>query len=93
MQGEWRAKSAGGCLNHSSWRFNPQIFLTVRSRINLTIKLTQEVDEELNHIGFYVAKSDGTASPPLALVSICDPPSSLRLQGVGGDSCPFLGIN
>ena len=64
VQGEWRGKSAGGCLNHSTWRFNPQIFLTVRSKINLTIKLTQEIDEDLNHIGFYVAKSDGTHPHP-----------------------------
>lgn len=67
FKGEWRGKSAGGCLNHSTWRFNPQIFLTVRSKINLTIKLTQEIDEDLNHIGFYVAKSDGSGRRQLNL--------------------------
>jgi hypothetical protein len=57
FQGEWKGKSAGGCLNHQTWRFNPQIFLTVNKPSKVTITLSQEGKANLAAIGFYVFKS------------------------------------
>jgi len=68
FRGEWRGKSAGGCLNHSTWRYNPQLFLTVKDTTTLSIKLTQEgEDNTVHHIGFYVARSDGSGRRQLQL--------------------------
>ena len=50
--------SMGGCLNHPSWRYNPQFGLTFDS--NVQIKLTQKNNLDTPHaIGFYLLKSDG----------------------------------
>eukprot|EP01088_Endostelium_zonatum_P006348 TRINITY_DN18468_c0_g1_i1.p1 TRINITY_DN18468_c0_g1~~TRINITY_DN18468_c0_g1_i1.p1 ORF type:complete len:1043 (-),score=184.05 TRINITY_DN18468_c0_g1_i1:31-3159(-) len=68
FRGEWKARSAGGCLNHSTWRYNPQLFLTAKDKTQLTIKLIQESTPEKHyHIGFYIAKSDGSGRRQLAL--------------------------
>jgi len=70
FRGEWKGKSAGGCLNHSTWRYNPQLFLTAQEKTHLTIKLIQEStssDLPFFHIGFYVAKSDGSGRRQLSL--------------------------
>jgi len=58
VQGQWKGKSAGGCLNSpSTCRFNPQLFLTVEKASSVNIELLQE--ENFN-IGFYVAVADCT---------------------------------
>ena len=57
FQGRWKGKSAGGCLNDLTWRFNPQLFISIEKKRAVTIKLTQEGTEY--HIGFYVALTDG----------------------------------
>jgi Calpain large subunit, domain III len=61
VRGEWVGSSAGGCVNHPSWRSNPQYFLFMKQQARLTITLTQHVASEkrLNSIGFYVARSNG----------------------------------
>merc|ERR1712137_654554 len=58
VQGQWRGKSAGGCVNFSSWRFNPQLYISVKEKKKVKITLTQakpEDGEEFFFIGFYVA--------------------------------------
>eukprot|EP01098_Paradermamoeba_levis_P007344 TRINITY_DN3030_c0_g1_i1.p1 TRINITY_DN3030_c0_g1~~TRINITY_DN3030_c0_g1_i1.p1 ORF type:complete len:276 (-),score=68.09 TRINITY_DN3030_c0_g1_i1:34-861(-) len=66
IQGEWINQSAGGCFNHSTWRYNPQVFITVEKEIEIKIKLTQN-SEKLYHIGFYIYVSDGTKRRQLVL--------------------------
>jgi len=66
IQGEWGGKSAGGCLNYSSWRYNPQLFLSVPEKKPVKIRLAQN-GTQLFHIGFYIAKSDGTGRRQLVL--------------------------
>ncbi|KAL6074619.1 hypothetical protein QOT17_004017 [Balamuthia mandrillaris] len=56
MEGSWRGQTAGGCMNHTSWRSNQQYFLTVKETMTLTIKL--RTDEEAISIGYYILKSD-----------------------------------
>lgn len=63
-KGEWALKNdtAGGCMNHSSWRKNPQFFLTVVQTGEFLIRLVQDDKKNkrlLNTIGFYIAKGDG----------------------------------
>ncbi len=60
-EGRWLKDSAGGCINHPSFRKNPQFLLAIKSKaeIRVFLKLTQDQPEEaLHHIGFYVAKSE-----------------------------------
>ncbi|KAL6076589.1 Constitutive triple response 4 [Balamuthia mandrillaris] len=57
--GEWTAGTAGGCINHSSWRDNPQFFLTVKKELSATITLKQLEENKMASIGFYIAKSNG----------------------------------
>jgi len=64
VAGQWKGKSAGGCLNHSTWRFNPQLFLSVEKKRTVKIVLTQE---NSYHIGFYVGISDGSGRRQLIL--------------------------
>jgi len=42
IKGEWLGKSAGGCLNFASWRWNQQIFFTSSETKNVKIRLVQE---------------------------------------------------
>eukprot|EP01133_Synstelium_polycarpum_P007449 gene7449-8715_t len=61
MRGEWRGVSAGGCLNHTSWRTNPQFQLTNTGSLptKLTIIMDQLAKDSnlLQFAGFYVARS------------------------------------
>jgi uncharacterized lipoprotein NlpE involved in copper resistance len=61
FKGQWKGKSAGGCQNHPTWRYNPQLFLTVPEEKVVRVTLAQdpkEGGEALFQIGFYVAKAD-----------------------------------
>ena len=61
LKGQWKGKSAGGCQNHPSWRYNPQLFLSVTEEKVVKIALMQDAgleNAEPFHIGFYVAKAD-----------------------------------
>ena len=41
--GEWGASSSGGCLNHSSWKKNPQYLLSVKKSTSLKITLSRPI--------------------------------------------------
>lgn len=41
INGEWKGVSAGGCMDHLTWRYNPQIFFWPSRSSNVTISLTQ----------------------------------------------------
>ena len=61
--GSWKGKTAGGCMNSSSWRDNPQLFLSVPTdKTKVSFQFTQEPDSngKLSQIGFYIL--DGTLS-------------------------------
>mmetsp|Transcript_13243 Transcript_13243/g.37629 ORF Transcript_13243/g.37629 Transcript_13243/m.37629 type:complete len:845 (+) Transcript_13243:43-2577(+) len=61
LKGQWKGKSAGGCQNHPTWRYNPQLFLHVEEEKVVSIQLTQDAEVaggKRYHIGFYVAKAD-----------------------------------
>ncbi|KAL6071682.1 calpain 7 [Balamuthia mandrillaris] len=58
IKGAWESDTAGGCVNHLSWRDNPQFFLEVKEKCALTLRLTQH-EQERRSIGFYVVLSDG----------------------------------
>ena len=64
VQGRWKGKSAGGCVNNPSWRYNPQVFFTTKDAKTIRITLTFEVSEPKKkaNIGFYVATADGISS-------------------------------
>eukprot|EP01097_Dermamoeba_algensis_P006912 TRINITY_DN4317_c0_g1_i1.p1 TRINITY_DN4317_c0_g1~~TRINITY_DN4317_c0_g1_i1.p1 ORF type:complete len:282 (+),score=62.16 TRINITY_DN4317_c0_g1_i1:35-847(+) len=68
IQGDWVGQAAGGCFNFSTWRYNPQIFLSIpgTTENNIKIKLTQNSQTPF-HIGFYIYKSDGTKRRQLNL--------------------------
>ena len=42
LKGAWKGKSAGGCQNHPTWRYNPQLFLSATEEKKVTITLQQE---------------------------------------------------
>jgi len=56
LQGQWKGKTAGGCLNHQSWRNNPQYFLAIKQQTKVVITLTQEGKSNFSSIGFYVIR-------------------------------------
>jgi len=64
LKGQWKGKSAGGCQNHPTWRYNPQLFLSVPEETTVRITLAQDASSSsssqggANHIGFYVARAD-----------------------------------
>jgi len=67
VSGAWKGKSAGGCLNYPTWRFNPQVFVSVDKKKSVTISLSHEAaDGERFHAGFYVAISDGSGKRQLS---------------------------
>eukprot|EP01094_Clydonella_sp_ATCC50884_P023277 TRINITY_DN5531_c0_g1_i1.p1 TRINITY_DN5531_c0_g1~~TRINITY_DN5531_c0_g1_i1.p1 ORF type:complete len:829 (-),score=238.19 TRINITY_DN5531_c0_g1_i1:264-2750(-) len=58
LRGQWKGKSAGGCLNHpGACRFNPQLFITVDQPTPVSISLSQEDDF---NIGIYILKAEST---------------------------------
>jgi len=55
--GSWKGETAGGCMNHTTWRANPQLFLNVPSEgTKTTFTFVQEpnADGKLSQIGFYI---------------------------------------
>lgn len=55
LYGSWKGASAGGCMNYTTWRNNPQIFLTVPSAsTKVSITLTQEEKNGTTQIGLYL---------------------------------------
>ncbi len=66
-QGDWRGDSAGGCINHWTWRNNPQFMLTVKKDLTATVTLKQGDSDAMPSAGFYVTKSSGTLEYPLRL--------------------------
>src|ERR1041385_7788435 len=58
--GEWKGKSAGGCLNHLSWRHNPQILLLAPKNTDVTLSIYQERKKEkaeMHEISVYLFKT------------------------------------
>lgn len=52
---EWTEERSGGCMNHLTWRNNPQVLLHVEQEAEITITLTQKPDNgETEGVGFYV---------------------------------------
>jgi hypothetical protein len=66
-QGDWRGDSAGGCINHWTWRNNPQFMLTVKKDLTATVTLKQGDSDAMPSAGFYVTKSSGTLEYPVCL--------------------------
>jgi hypothetical protein len=66
IKGAWQGKSAGGCMNFPTWRYNPQIFASVAETQNVNIQLSQDIKSRF-FIGLIVAKSNGKISRHLAL--------------------------
>jgi len=67
IHGEWRGLTAGGCLNHTTWRNNAQYLVSNNSNspTKVTIMLEQlekSGNSTLPFVGFYVAKA--TYQPP-----------------------------
>eukprot|EP01104_Vermistella_antarctica_P017297 TRINITY_DN6101_c0_g1_i1.p1 TRINITY_DN6101_c0_g1~~TRINITY_DN6101_c0_g1_i1.p1 ORF type:complete len:869 (+),score=173.02 TRINITY_DN6101_c0_g1_i1:217-2823(+) len=66
VQGLWKGRSAGGCMNHSTWRYNQQLFVTSTSPAPKTVRIKLLQDTE-HHVGFYVARSDGSGRRQLGI--------------------------
>ncbi|EFA77379.1 calpain-like cysteine protease [Heterostelium album PN500] len=64
VSGVWSGRSAGGCANYYSWRYNPQFLLQLAAPTNLRIALRQTGDK-LVHIGFYFARANPDISKRL----------------------------
>jgi len=64
QKGEWKAKSAAGCLNHASFPNNPQFVLKSETLTNATILLTQQHHEgaEGDTVGFYIFETKSVKS-------------------------------
>ena len=58
-EGEWTAKTSGGCLNYYSWRNNPQYLVTSLETVKVNITLHQQRLTALESIGFYIVNTDG----------------------------------
>lgn len=60
IMGEWKGKSAGGCLNHLSWRHNPQILLQAPRNTDVTVTIYQPRHKdkaEMHEISLYIFKT------------------------------------
>lgn len=59
IYGSWKGSNAGGCMNYTTWRNNPQIFLTVpTASTQVTITLNQEDKNGTTQIGFYLIQPE-----------------------------------
>lgn len=58
IEGEWKGESAVGCINHPSWRYNPQYSLKTNGNVQIQLQKIKENDDTV--IGFYVLKSSGS---------------------------------
>lgn len=59
-QGAWDGKTAGGCFNNATWRWNQQIFVKTDETKHAKIKLIQHTKSDPYFIGFYLIKTDGS---------------------------------
>ncbi|EGC39554.1 hypothetical protein DICPUDRAFT_93560 [Dictyostelium purpureum] len=62
VHGEWKGPSAGGCLNHTTWRNNSQYLVhntsNLPTKITIMLEQLEKMDnQQLPFVGFYVAKS------------------------------------
>eukprot|EP01126_Amoeba_proteus_P047315 TRINITY_DN5392_c0_g2_i3.p1 TRINITY_DN5392_c0_g2~~TRINITY_DN5392_c0_g2_i3.p1 ORF type:complete len:863 (+),score=177.45 TRINITY_DN5392_c0_g2_i3:149-2737(+) len=57
IRGEWKGRTCGGCLNHVTWIYNPQIFLQVAQNSTVTISLFQPKSDNVLAISFYVFRT------------------------------------
>lgn len=75
IEGSWVGPNAGGCMNHSNWKENPQYFFLVNENSKVTISLVQEADEKstLTYIGLYMYKSDSSGPAPKRLLKHGNP--------------------
>jgi hypothetical protein len=61
MKGEWRGVTAGGCLNQSTWRNNPQFQLKTDKKASMWVSLSvPNKDNKEISIGFYIVKAPST---------------------------------
>ncbi|GAM26678.1 hypothetical protein SAMD00019534_098530 [Acytostelium subglobosum LB1] len=64
IRGEWRGNTAGGCLNHTTWRNNAQYLITnngpLASKITIVMDQLAKDTTLLHFAGFYVARSSVT---------------------------------
>jgi len=56
---EWGEGEAGGCVNYSTWRTNPQFFLIMDKKAKISVTLEQH-SPVLKSIGFYLTKGNGS---------------------------------
>jgi hypothetical protein len=64
MKGEWKGITAGGCLNQSTWRNNPQFQLKTDKKANMWISLSvPNKDNKEISIGFYIVKAPSMRFP------------------------------
>jgi len=66
VKGVWEGKSAGGSLSYPSWRYNPQIFVSVTQPAQVSLTLSQDIKTK-HYIGLIVAKSNGSLCRQLCL--------------------------
>jgi len=69
-------------MNFPSWRYNPQLFLTVQSKVLVTVTLNQALTKNFS-IGFYLAKAK-SESVFTSYISIPSPIFSLILGAESG---------
>ena len=69
VQGQWTDQSAGGCMNHDSWMYNPQYLVKTSQSVDVIVSLQQKVasSQAKNFIGFYVL--DGRPSNGLRILT------------------------
>eukprot|EP01065_Artemidia_motanka_P031427 TRINITY_DN3779_c0_g1_i1.p1 TRINITY_DN3779_c0_g1~~TRINITY_DN3779_c0_g1_i1.p1 ORF type:complete len:1589 (+),score=470.00 TRINITY_DN3779_c0_g1_i1:64-4830(+) len=78
--GVWQGVTAGGCLNYTTWRHNPQFLLYVSRPCTVTITLSQR--NAAHHIGVLVAKRRELTSARLLRIPAID---VLRESGFGNE--------
>eukprot|EP01102_Stenamoeba_stenopodia_P021684 TRINITY_DN8814_c0_g1_i3.p1 TRINITY_DN8814_c0_g1~~TRINITY_DN8814_c0_g1_i3.p1 ORF type:complete len:994 (+),score=230.58 TRINITY_DN8814_c0_g1_i3:54-3035(+) len=88
VKGEWNVKTetAGGCMNHPSWRKNPQYFLDITHSGEYLVMLQQDDRKNkklLNVIGFYIAKGDGRRKLTVIAKDLMGKSSFKRTKEVG----------
>jgi len=74
-KGEWKADSAGGCVNNSTWRNNPQFMLEVTKDTSLTLVLEQETKQNMSadklpSIGLTVLPGKGSKNKVFAMEDV-----------------------
>lgn len=86
--GEWAGSAAGGCMNHLSWRYNPQLFLTVNQPTKASLTLTQhlEGDAKPASIGFYIIRPDLTNGKKVMMVKDPDEDVIAKCKFLAGKS-------